>query len=993
MRSQDFLILWLFLSAVVTVTANRYSLYSGSQPQYSSQKPAARHKNHCAYVVEKTVSYTFQDGATPYMKADYNKCPWGQKCPPKYRMFYKPMYKVGHKTVTELEWKCCPGYAGVACTAVYGMKARPSFKGPMPGQKGPMPYRRVMPAQKGPMPPFKGPMPAQKGPMPSFKGSTPTQKGPMPPFKGPMPAQKGPMPSFKGPMPAQKGPMPSYKGPRPAQKGPMPSFKGPYPSQKGPMTSFEGQMNRPSFNGDPWYQPQAPSNSMNGYPGGNSESTFQANSFEPHPDNQEPEVDQAEPMQVPQDPDHELTPVEHEPSTDFQDPSSVYHSTAVERSETEPVPNAQVPSASSETNRDHVEYSVENERLDRIEQDVQRLSLGLETLRGTVTGLEDSLRSSLREDANRMLNALISAAPSPITSPSLSRDSSIGFGDLPGGLPDIEGSDVMGQYPNLADLAEKLSELQAELVVKTSELKKLRGVVLNHNSTLNRLSDRSVNLTQIDFQKALETLVESKMSEAQVASLDGFEKRVESAEERCKGHVAELRLQCKEELVDGQDQIEQVIDVRAAILREELQKLQAQLHDLESEEGCCIAVSGLTERIHYLEHSVDGLNESQIHMRAELGGHKDHIDGMLEGRLRYVEAKLNIETFNQEEANASKREIASLEIQIEEKLKALESRLLASVEELGNLTAPALLEGQAVPTLETEVELLRKRVEEDLSRVQNDLKSIEVVCTRSCAPHPVLTGYVAPLETTEKRCEESHEDLNEKFEFQAERLNRLNTTLYNLLVQLAEKQEEAGLQAEVTLLKVSVNSVNKSLCGLQESVGSVIKDVGHTNLTWQEREERLAQQVKGMVQLVGRQASMLGTGERKLTRLKGELQDLRRRVTGELQGCRSTALDVQKEVTEVGGRVARVEGQCGGLAHLADDLERIRGELERHSDGSLSQFNSTLVRHSQQLSELRGSLQNCTGPCGLNRIAEDSVLEPTYPRGDQFAVPTQHRGD
>lgn len=641
---------------------------------------------------------------------------------------------------------------------------------------------------------------------------------------------------------------------------------------------------------------------------------------------------------------------------------------------------------------DQVENSVENERLDRIEQDVQRISLGLETLRGTVTGLEDSLRTSLREDANRMLNALISAAPIPIASPSLSRDSSIGFGDLPGGAPDIEGSDVMGHFPNLADLAEKLSVLQAELVVKTSELAELRGAVLNHNSTLNRLSDGSVNLTQTDFQKALETLVEFKMSKAQVAILDGFEKRLESAEERCEGQVAELRLQCKEELVDGQDQMEQVIDVRAAGLKAELQKLQAQLQDLEPEEGCCIAVSGLTERIYYLEHSVDGLNESQIHLRAELGGHKDHINGMLEGRLGYVEEKLNIETLDQE-ANVSKGEIASLETQMEEKLKALESRLLASLEELGNLTAPALLEGQAVPTIETEVELLRKRVEEDLSRVQNDLKSLEVVCTTSCVPQPILTGYVAPTETTEKRCEENHEDLNEKFDLQTEKLNRLNATLYNLLVQLAEKQEEAGLQAEVTLLKVSVNSVNKSLCGLQESVGSVIKEVGHTNLTWQEREERLAQQVKGMVQLVGRQASMLGTGERKLVRLKGEVQDLRRRVTGELQGCRSTALDVQKEVTEVGGRVARVEGQCGGLAHLADDLERIRGELERHPDGYMSQFNNTLVRHSQQLSELRESLQNCTGPSGLTRIAEDSVLEPTHPRGDQFADPTQHRGD
>uniref|UniRef100_A0A671KDX7 EMILIN-3-like n=1 Tax=Sinocyclocheilus anshuiensis TaxID=1608454 RepID=A0A671KDX7_9TELE len=708
----------LFWSSFLTVAAfqpapNRYSLYSGPHQQ-----------NQCAYVVEKTVSFTIKDGAAPFMKAEYNKCAWGQKCPTiKYRMYYKPMYKVAYKTLTELEWKCCPGYAGVGCTAGYGMKARPLFKGPLS-------------------------------------------------------PQKGPMPRFKGPMPMQKGPI------------------------------------------------------------------------------------------------------------------------------------------------------IEDERLDRIEEDVQRLSLGFETLCGTVTGLEDSLRASLREDGNRMLTALISAGPSPIVAPFLSRDSSVGFGDLPGGALDIDGSDVVGQFPNLVDLTEKVSELRAELVAKASELEELRRAVVGHNNTLQRLSNGSVNLTQTDFQKALETMVESKMSEARVAILNGFKKRVESAEERCEGRMAEVRLQCKEELLDGQEQIEQVLDIRAIGLRTELQKLQAQLQDLEPEEGCCIAISGLTERLIHVEQSVGGLNESQIHLRAELGGHKDHIEGMLEGRLGYVESKMNI-ALNQEEASINKRVPSNLE----GKLKALESRLLAAVEELGNVTAPTL-----------------RRVEDDLDRLQKQLKSIEVMCTSSCVPQPVLTGYVAPLGTEEEGSEDNRKEMNGKLDLQVERLNNFNATLHNLLVQLAEKQGEVGLQGEVTLLKVSVNSVNRSLCGLQESLGSMIRDVGQTNLTWQEREERLAQQVKGVVQLVGRQASMLGTGERKLTRLKGELQDLQRRVAGELQGCHSTALGVQKEVTEVGGRVARVEGQCGGsVAHLANDLERIRGELERHSDGYLSHVNSTLVNHSHQL--------------------------------------------
>lgn len=46
-----------------------------------SASPAFFSRNHCAYVVEKSVSYTVQDGAAPYVKAEYKKCGWGKKCP------------------------------------------------------------------------------------------------------------------------------------------------------------------------------------------------------------------------------------------------------------------------------------------------------------------------------------------------------------------------------------------------------------------------------------------------------------------------------------------------------------------------------------------------------------------------------------------------------------------------------------------------------------------------------------------------------------------------------------------------------------------------------------------------------------------------------------------------------------------------------------------------------------------------------------------------
>uniref|UniRef100_A0AAR2KWV4 EMI domain-containing protein n=1 Tax=Pygocentrus nattereri TaxID=42514 RepID=A0AAR2KWV4_PYGNA len=694
--------------------------------------PLCLSRNHCAYVIEKSVSYTIQDGVAPYVKAEYNKCAWGKKCAAlKYRMVYKPLFKVIHKTMTELEWRCCPGFTGID-----------------------------------------------------------------------------------------------------------------YPL-----------------------------------------------------------------------PDH--------------------HTSILQGSETEPIPVAQAPSGDRELNRgdcmtssaspsltiDTEEDSATVDRLNRMEEDVQRLSLGLETLRGKMTGLEDHLRASLREDANRMLSALLSAAPAPVAA--TSQHSAVGFGDLPGGAPDIEDMDMVGQFPSLGELAEKVEALHTELLAKSTELAELRGTVLDHNGTLQRLNSGAVNLTV--SPQALETLVDSKLSEVRVAILEGFEKQVEHAEERCEGRATEVHLQCKKELMEGQGQLEQVLNRTLVGLRKEFGNFHGQLQGLEPAEACCTAVSGLTERLVLLEQSMDGLNQSQAHLQAELGGHKDHMEGMIEGRLGYVEEKLSM-TEKHLGAVGSGTSV-NPEVCLEEKMKALESRLFAAVEELGHAV--------------------------DVDRFQKQLSSLELLCTSTCAPQPVLTGFVAPLLTTEEETKENHKDLNEQLNAQTKRLDHLNATLNSLLVQLSERQEEKGLESEVTLLKVSVHSVNRTICGLKDTLGKVVEEVGQVNFTWQDREERLAQQVKGVVQLVGRQASMLGAGERRLTRLKGELQDLRRRLAAELQGCRSTALGVQKEVTEVGGRVARVEGQCGGLAQLTEDLELIRGELDKHSEGYLSQINTTLVSHALQLAWVR----------------------------------------
>lgn len=628
------------------------------------------------------------------------------------------------------------------------------------------------------------------------------------------------------------------------------------------------------------------------------------------------------------------------------------------------------------------------ERIYRMEEDVQRLTQGLETLRGTVNGLEDSLRASLREDANRMLSALLSAAPGPISAPAVSSSpSTVEFGEIPVGDPETEGLDGRHVFPGLSGLKVKVEELRTALQTKTEELQELKATVLRHDGALTEMSSKHLSeRLEGTAQTSLEQLIEAKLGEARTEILGGFEKRVETAEGRCEEKVGDVHRQCQREQGEHQEQMVDALEESTTNLRKELTDIKTQIQGLKASKSCCGRTAGLVERVQMLETSVAGLNQSQGHLRVELGGHKDHIEGILQGRLEYVESKLNLTGQIRNESNRNDKGEAGpgLEARMEGKLRAVEERLLIALEELGNATAPALLEGHTVPTLETELESIRGRLEVDVDRVQRQISSLELLCTSSCSspqnPPDVQRDSAATM--SEKQ------NLKDALEVHDDRLDTLNVTLQHIMRHMTvmdlQKHADYPIHGEITILKINIRSVNHTLRDLQDSLGSVVHQLGQSNSSWQEREARLAQQIKGVVQLVGHQASMLGAGERRLTRLKGELQEMKKRLAQAVQGCQSTAIGVQKEVTEVGGRVANVEDQCKGLNHLAEDLERIREELEGQSNGLLQHVNGTLSIHTQQLSELRGQLRNCTSRAKPSE--RRSELEPEQRRGDTFTL-------
>uniref|UniRef100_A0AAY4CTW0 EMI domain-containing protein n=1 Tax=Denticeps clupeoides TaxID=299321 RepID=A0AAY4CTW0_9TELE len=579
------------------------------------------------------------------------------------------------------------------------------------------------------------------------------------------------------------------------------------------------------------------------------------------------------------------------------------------------------------------------ERLSRMEEDLRRLSQGFDTLNGMVVSLEERLRVSLREDTSKMIASVLTGAPRH-------QDASVGFGIIPDGTP--EGLETVEGFPGFGELAGRVTEVKDELKIKSNMLDEIHTMVLGHDGQLKRLMDSATGRPVVN-QRVLEDMLDARLAGVRAEILDGFEKRLSGLEDYsiviwsakewylCLPFY-QVQQQCHKEHLTGQEQIELSLDGRETGLRKELGDLQAQILGLTVTESCCGQVNSLSQRVLLLEESVKGLTESQRQLQASLSDQTIHVETLLETHLSVMERRLNTSIERAEldgSPLAGHPSLDGFKTQLEDKLKALEERLFVAVEELSNATAPALLEGHVVP----------------------QLTDLELLCTSSCQPTTSVGD--TDLQAQVDECKDTEKKINIRLDVHKDQLNRLNGTLHDLLARISEEDESRSVQGEITLLKINVNSVNRTLKGLRDSVNFFAREVGQANSTWQQREERLASQVHGITELVGRQASMLGAGERRLIQLKGELQGLRNRLAGEMQGCRSTALGVRKEVMAVDSRIAQVEGQCSSLSELADHLERIRGELESHSDSFLAQVNGTLTSHSHQLAELKSGLQDC----------------------------------
>ncbi|KAF6730438.1 EMILIN-3 [Oryzias melastigma] len=502
-----------------------------------------------------------------------------------------------------------------------------------------------------------------------------------------------------------------------------------------------------------------------------------------------------------------------------------------------------------------------------------------------------------------------------------------------------------GQVPSISGrpthgvTGERLNHMDRDLQRFNHSLRTLNGVVASladRLSTLNGFGDLKSIVTEVQGRPVLtpgltshlEEILDDKLATLRTEIYNHFEDRLDRLEKHYNEKIQEVQKQCLVECLNGWEQIQQRLDGTETIGKKESGPLPHQIQGLTLTESCCGQVNNLSEQMLWLQRSVQDLTGSQSHLKTTLTEQRIHTETIVQNPLVDIKGKPFSSSIRPGGVNgfSDKSHI--------------------------NGSTSSLLDGHVIPALETAIESLRTKVEGDLSGIQKHLVDLEHLCTSSCARCPPPAGGVSGT-VVEEECPGMEKKMTDRLDFHSNWLDRLNTTLNNLLIRTEQESTEGTVQGEITLLKVNINSVNRTLKGLRDSLTFIATEVGHANSSWEQREHQLVNQLQGLTKLMGHQASLLGAGERRLAQLKEELATLKRQLTGGLQGCRSAAMEVQEDVKHVDTRVTQVEGQCSNLRDMVEHLERIRAELERHSDTYLAQVNGTLTTHSEQLAELK----------------------------------------
>ncbi|MGH0151139.1 UNVERIFIED_CONTAM: hypothetical protein FKN15_040714 [Acipenser sinensis] len=603
----------------------------------------------------------------------------------------------------------------------------------------------------------------------------------------------------------------------------------------------------------------------------------------------------------------------------------------------------------------------QGEKIEQLEDEVQRLSQTVLELQSAITGMNDNLRVNIQEDTSKMLVTLLNNLKVP--------DSALGGQTESIHLP---GFGYGREQDEMEAIKSKLNDVSDTLTSKSVMLEDLNGKVNGHDGQLRQLMEavRGPPATASSFE-IHQAYIDSKFDTLRAEMLEGIETRMVDLKNSCDHKILSVQQECEEQETKYLG-LTELLETKEADLRKEISDLRSKMEESQGTEktNCCNSGSQVKDQTNDLDRKVQRIAEANMALNARLDNEVARfttlqLEDIFAERLEDLEAKMNITEKNsevhcfyiEEKLNIHiAEEVDGLRELLDERLKSVEDQYGNMLVELSNGSSSGL--GiDLVSAIQSELGSNKKLFNNEIERLEDRLKGVEKLCFAECKSNTEgMENVLSNLETFNNNLN----DVRLKIDENSAKLRTLDSTVQKEIRTVHHNHHNIGaIEREINSLKVNVSGLDGAVKGLGDTMSKYTVDLLHINATCGQKEHILTGEVSKMQEALDNLFSQNVLNSSEVSELKKKLDQLRTQVNKDLSQCKESTQGIQKEVSNVDGRVSNIENVCSKLDTISGSLQRIKDGLNKHVTSlwnCVHQINGTIGSHSKDIIGLKDSV-------------------------------------
>lgn len=606
-----------------------------------------------------------------------------------------------------------------------------------------------------------------------------------------------------------------------------------------------------------------------------------------------------------------------------------------------------------------------------LEGEVDRLSQTVQSLQAALKDVTENLRVDLKEDTRKTLVTLLNNMRPPDSATAAGTDDSPAV---------LDGQATKGAALGdkaLEKIMVRLDDISSNLKNKDEALEDLRGTMSSHEGQIRVLMDASQTPAIADFD-VIQAYIDKNFEKMKKELDQNMEEHIAKLQTTCDDRISNLQKTCEDSRDQGLVSLTKLVDTKEADLRKEMREIRREMAATDTPIRTQRQTDPAKPEEDHSSHKdlwreIDRIATAHRILNMRIDNELLHISEPPENSeinllIEDLEARVNISEQNAEthcfyiEQKLTRTvtdEAVALRQLMEDRLNNMKDQFTNMLVEMSNSSFPGMF---SIDALQAEVNSNKFH----LQGLDDRLNVVAELCSTGCPGSDRPVGSSATIRGLENILKDMSRNRNE-FEVLLNDVNA-NTDKLRQLEDLVERQSVAinrrdsamdGFQKGLIRLQDNVLGLGGAVTGLSDSVHKSNQNVERINSTCCP----VGQSGRGSPV----RDSWTSVPHHQVDDTRRQVEDLRRRLdsfsvrlSSGIGQCKENTQGVSVNMSEVDGRVSRLEKVCGRLDMVSTNIKELKDGLERNIGGlreAVHNMNTTCGNQAADIDELRNSLQ------------------------------------